>query len=95
MHAVNTKRSLTYRFISRPDTVAQARCAAKLLASGLRNLPDVIYPGGMGWFIANVRGRRVALYTNSGPRFSGVITRYLDDRPSIIILTSVGAGHPP
>lgn len=51
------------------------------------------YPGGMGWFIANVRGKRVVFHTNGGPGFSGVIVRYLDDRLTIIILTNMGAHH--
>lgn len=51
------------------------------------------YPGGMGWFIAHVRGKRVVFHTTGGPGFSGVIVRYLDDRLTIIILTNMGAHH--
>jgi len=51
------------------------------------------YPGGMGWFIATVNGKRVVFHTNGGPGFSGVIVRYLDDGLTIIILTNMGAHH--
>lgn len=51
------------------------------------------YPGGMGWFIAKVSGKRVVFHTDGGPGFSGVIVRYLDDRLTIIILTNMGAHH--
>lgn len=51
------------------------------------------YPGGMGWFVAKANGQRVVFHTNGGPGFSGVITRYLGDRLTIIILTNMGAHH--
>ena len=51
------------------------------------------YPGGMGWFIANARGRKVVFHTNGGPGFSGVIARYLDDHLTIVVLTNMGAHH--
>jgi CubicO group peptidase (beta-lactamase class C family) len=51
------------------------------------------YPGGMGWFIANAKGHKVAFHTNGGPGFSGVIARYLDDRLTIVVLTNLGAHH--
>ena len=51
------------------------------------------YPGGMGWFIARVEGKKVIFHTNGGPGFSGVIVRYLDDQLTIIVLTNMGAHH--
>jgi CubicO group peptidase (beta-lactamase class C family) len=51
------------------------------------------YPGGMGWFIARVKGKKVVFHTNGGPGFSGVIVRYLDDRLTIIVLTNMSAHH--
>ena len=51
------------------------------------------YPGGMGWFIASANGHRVVFHTNGGPGSSGVISRYLDDRLTIIVMTNLGAHH--
>lgn len=51
------------------------------------------YPGGMGWFIAKANGHRVVFHTNGGPGFSAVITRYLDDRLTVIVMTNLGAHH--
>ena len=51
------------------------------------------YPGGMGWFIAGAKGHRVVFHTNGSPGSSGVISRYLDDRLTIIIMTNLGAHH--
>ena len=51
------------------------------------------YPGGMGWFIANAKGHRLVFHTNGGPGSSGVISRYLDDRLTIIVMTNLGAHH--
>lgn len=51
------------------------------------------YPGGMGWFIGSAKGHRVVFHTNGGPGFSGVISRYLDDRLTIIIVTNLGAHY--
>jgi CubicO group peptidase (beta-lactamase class C family) len=51
------------------------------------------YPGGMGWFIAKANGHRIVFHTNGGPGSSGVISRYLDDRLTIIVMTNLGAHH--
>lgn len=51
------------------------------------------YPGGIGWFIASAKGHRLVFHTAGGPGFCGVISRYLDDRLTIIVLTNVGAAH--
>lgn len=51
------------------------------------------YPGGMGWFIANAHGHRIVFHTNGGPGSSGGLSRYLDDRLTIIVMTNVGEAH--
>ena len=51
------------------------------------------YPGGMGWFIATANGHRIVFHTNGGPGSSAVITRYLDDRLTVIVMTNLGAHH--
>jgi len=51
------------------------------------------YPGGMGWFVAKANGQRVVFHTDGGPGFSGVISRYLRDRLTVIVLTNLGAHH--
>lgn len=51
------------------------------------------YPGGMGWFIASAKGHRLVFHTDGGPGDSGVISRYLDDRLTIIVMTNLGAHH--
>jgi CubicO group peptidase (beta-lactamase class C family) len=51
------------------------------------------YPGGMGWFIANVRGHRVVFHTGGGSGFYAVISRYLDDRLTIIAMTNIDEAH--
>jgi CubicO group peptidase (beta-lactamase class C family) len=51
------------------------------------------YPGGMGWFIAKANGHRVVFHTNGGPGSSAVISRYLDDGLTIIVMTNLGAHY--
>lgn len=51
------------------------------------------YPGGMGWFMATAKGHRIVFHTDGGPGDSGVISRYLDDRLTIIVMTNLGAHH--
>lgn len=51
------------------------------------------YPGGMGWFIAKANGHRVVFHTNGGPGSSAVVSRYLDDGLTIIVMTNLGAHH--
>ena len=51
------------------------------------------YPGGMGWFMASAKNHHIVFHTDGGPGFSGVISRYLDDRLTIIVLTNLGAAH--
>jgi CubicO group peptidase (beta-lactamase class C family) len=47
------------------------------------------YPAGMGWFIANARGHRVVFHTGGGSGFYADISRYLDDRLTIIVMTNI------
>lgn len=51
------------------------------------------YPAGMGWFVARAKGHRIIFHTDGGPGFSAVISRYLDDRLTIVIMTNMGAHH--
>ena len=51
------------------------------------------YPGGMGWFMASAKNHHIVFHTDGGPGFSVVISRYLDDRLTIIVLTNLGAAH--
>jgi CubicO group peptidase (beta-lactamase class C family) len=51
------------------------------------------YPGGMGWFIANARGHRVVFHTGGDLGFYAVMSRYLDDRLTIIVMTNIDERH--
>jgi CubicO group peptidase (beta-lactamase class C family) len=51
------------------------------------------YPDGIGWFIANAKGHRVVFHTGGGPGFCAAISRYLDDRLTIIVMTNIGEGE--
>jgi CubicO group peptidase (beta-lactamase class C family) len=51
------------------------------------------YPAGMGWFMANARGHHIVFHTGGGFGFFSVISRYLDDRLTIIVLTNVDETH--
>lgn len=51
------------------------------------------YPSGMGWFIANARGHRIVFHTGGGFGFYADISRYLDDRLTIIVLTNIDEAH--
>ena len=48
------------------------------------------YPYGLGWFIESVRGHRVIRHSGSTSGFSSSITRYPDDRLSVIVLCNLG-----
>jgi CubicO group peptidase (beta-lactamase class C family) len=45
--------------------------------------------GGIGWFMANAHGHRVAYHTGGGYGFYADISRYLDDQLTIIVMTNV------
>lgn len=51
------------------------------------------YPDGIGWFIASAKGHRLVFHTGGGPGFCAAISRYLDDRLTIIVMTNLGEGH--
>lgn len=51
------------------------------------------YPGGMAWFIANAHGHRIVFHTGGGFGFYAVISRYLDDRLTIIVMTNIEPTH--
>ena len=51
------------------------------------------YPNGIGWFIANAKGHRIVFHDGGGPGFCAAISRYLDDRFTIIVLTNICHGH--
>ena len=51
------------------------------------------YPDGMGWFIGNARGHRVVFHTGGGFGFYADISRYLDDRLTIIVMTNIDERH--
>jgi CubicO group peptidase (beta-lactamase class C family) len=51
------------------------------------------YPAGMGWFIANAHGHHVVFHTGGGFGFYADISRYLDDRLTIIVMTNIDERH--
>ena len=51
------------------------------------------YPDAIGWFTASAKGHRIVFHTGSGPGSHAAISRYLDDRLTIIVLTNLGEGH--
>lgn len=51
------------------------------------------YPAGMGWFIANAHGHRVVFHTGGSFGFYADISRYLDDRLTIIVMTNIDETH--
>ena len=51
------------------------------------------YPDAIGWFVANANGHHIVFHTGGGPGARAVISRYLDDRLTIVVLTNIGEGH--
>jgi D-alanyl-D-alanine carboxypeptidase len=49
---------------------------------------------GLGWYISEQRGRRIVLHGGTKPGFSSALTRFLDDRLSIIVLCNTSSGSP-
>jgi len=47
------------------------------------------YKEGMGWYIANAHGHRVVFHTGGGFGFYAVMSRYLDDRLTVIVMTNI------
>jgi CubicO group peptidase (beta-lactamase class C family) len=48
---------------------------------------------GIGWFIANAHGHRVLYHTGGGYGFFADVSRYVDDRLTIIVMTNVDETH--
>jgi CubicO group peptidase (beta-lactamase class C family) len=51
------------------------------------------YLGGMGWYIASAHGHRVVFHTGGGFGFYAVISRYLDDRLTVVVMTNIDERH--
>jgi CubicO group peptidase (beta-lactamase class C family) len=51
------------------------------------------YPAGMGWFTASAHGHRVVFHTGGGFGFYADISRYLDDRLTIVVMTNIDEQH--
>jgi CubicO group peptidase (beta-lactamase class C family) len=51
------------------------------------------YPSGIGWFIASAKGHRIVFHTGGGLGFYAAISRYVDDRLTIIVMTNIGEAH--
>jgi CubicO group peptidase (beta-lactamase class C family) len=51
------------------------------------------YQGGMGWYIADAHGHRVVFHTGGGFGFYAVISRYVDDRFTVIVMTNIDERH--
>jgi CubicO group peptidase (beta-lactamase class C family) len=51
------------------------------------------YPSGIASFIANAHGHRIVFHTGGGFGFYAVISRYLDDRLTIIVMTNIEPTH--
>jgi CubicO group peptidase (beta-lactamase class C family) len=51
------------------------------------------YPGGMGWFIAKARSHRIVFHTGGTFGFYAVISRYVDDRFTVIVMTNIDERH--
>jgi CubicO group peptidase (beta-lactamase class C family) len=49
--------------------------------------------GGIGWFIADAHGHRVLYHTGGGYGFYADISRYVDDRLTIVVMTNVDETH--
>jgi CubicO group peptidase (beta-lactamase class C family) len=51
------------------------------------------YRYGFGWFLADVNGHRLAYHTGGNQGFFGNISRYLDQRLTIIVMNNLDEGH--
>jgi CubicO group peptidase (beta-lactamase class C family) len=51
------------------------------------------YPYGLGWFLANVNGHRLLYHTGGNQGFFISMSRYLDDRLTIIVLNNMDEYH--
>ena len=51
------------------------------------------YPYGLGWFLADVNGHRLTYHTGGNQGFFVNISRYLDDRLTIIVMNNLDEDH--
>ena len=51
------------------------------------------WPYGMAWEINDVHGHRLIWHTGGGFGFYASISRFVDDRLTIIVLTNLGEAH--
>jgi CubicO group peptidase (beta-lactamase class C family) len=51
------------------------------------------YRGGMGWYIASAHDHRIVFHTGGTFGFYAVISRYLDDRLTVIVMTNIDERH--
>jgi CubicO group peptidase (beta-lactamase class C family) len=49
---------------------------------------------GFGWFIDDIRGHRILEHTGSWQGFNTNISRYVDDKLTVVVLTNLDACHP-
>jgi len=52
------------------------------------------YGYGLGWFVDTVRGHRHMYHPGGAPGTAAVLSRYPDDRLTVIVLTNGGAAYP-
>jgi CubicO group peptidase (beta-lactamase class C family) len=58
---------------------------------GLAN--GMTYPYGFGWEVAPIDGRRVVEHSGAWQGFTTQITRYVDDRFTVVVLTNLDSDH--
>jgi D-alanyl-D-alanine carboxypeptidase len=49
---------------------------------------------GFGWYVEKVNGRRLIAHGGGLPGFSAQISRFVDDKLTVIVLTNASNGHP-
>lgn len=51
------------------------------------------YPYGFGWFLADANGHRVMYHTGGNQGFFAIISRYVDDRLTVIVMNNLDEYH--
>jgi CubicO group peptidase (beta-lactamase class C family) len=51
------------------------------------------YPYGLGWFLANANGHRIVWHAGGNQGFFVIVSRYVDDRLTIIVLNNLDEYH--
>ena len=51
------------------------------------------YPYGFGWFLGDIRGHRIVEHGGAWQGFTTGISRYVDDKLTIVTLTNLDSGH--